>query len=71
MSLSEKFKKEVVPAMQKTFGLKNVFAVPRIKKVTVNTGIGKFLKDSKVLEDIERDLARITGQKPVRTKARW
>jgi len=70
ISLREKFKKEVVPAMQKQFGLENVFAVPRIEKVTINSGLGKYLKDTKVIDDIERDLTRITGQKPVRTKAR-
>ena len=56
--------------MQKEFGLKNRMAAPRIRKVTVNSGIGKFLKDKKILEDIERDLARITGQKPLPTKAK-
>lgn len=69
-TLFEKYKKTVTPELQKRFGLKNALAVPRISKVTVNSGIGKFLKDPKVLDDIERDLARITGQKPVRTKAK-
>ena len=69
-SLLEKYKKHVVPAMQEKLGVRNVLAVPSIKKVTVNTGIGKFLKDTKVLDDIERDLGRIVGQKPVRTKTK-
>jgi len=56
--------------MQKEFGLANVFAVPRIVKVTTNCGIGKFLKDPKILEDIERDIIRITGQRLVKTKAK-
>lgn len=68
--LSDKYKSKVVPAMQEKFGLKNALAVPRITKVTVNIGVGKFLKDQKILDDIERDLARITGQKPVHTKAK-
>ena len=69
-TLLEKYKKEVIPVMQKKFGLRNAMAVPRIEKVTLNTGIGRFLKDAKILEDVERDLARIAGQKPVRTRAR-
>jgi large subunit ribosomal protein L5 len=69
-TIFEKYKSSVVPAMQEKFALKNALAVPRIVKVTVNSGIGKFLKDTKVLEDIERDMCRITGQKPVRTKAK-
>lgn len=70
MTLLEKYKKHVVPALQKEFGLKNALAVPRIAKVTVNCGVGKFLKDPKVLEDVERDIVRICGQKPVKTKAK-
>lgn len=70
MMLFEKYKKEVVPAMQKKFGLKNAMAVPRVEKVTVNVGVGRVVKETKVLEDIARDLARITGQKVVRTKAK-
>ena len=70
MSLFEKYIKHVVPGLQKEFSLKNAMAVPRIEKVTINSGIGKYLKDDKVLADIERDLARISGQKPVRTKAK-
>ena len=68
--LLEKYKKEIVPKMQKEFGITNALAVPRVAKVTVNCGVGKFLKDPKVLEDIERDIVRIVGQKPVRTKAK-
>ena len=69
-TLREKYQKTVAPQLQKQFALDNIFAIPRITKVTVNTGVGKYLKDAKVLEDIERDLGRITGQKPVRTKAK-
>lgn len=51
-------------------GIKNINAAPTITKVTVNVGLGKGLKDSKYLEVAERTLERITGQKPVKTKAR-
>ncbi|MDP3963608.1 MAG: 50S ribosomal protein L5 [bacterium] len=70
MLLFEKYKKTVVPQLAKEFGFKNAMAAPRIEKVTINIGIGKYLRDEKVLVDIERDLARISGQKPVRTKAK-
>jgi len=68
--LKDKYIKEVIPAMQEKFGYKNKLAVPKIIKVVVNTGIGKTLKDEKMQETIVRDLAMITGQKPVFTQAK-
>ncbi len=62
-SLHEKYKKTVVPALRKEFDIKNVMAVPRITKVTINTGVGRIHKDGQTLEKIERDLGLITGQK--------
>ncbi len=70
LNLREKYKKEVIPAMRERFGYKNDLAVPKIEKVVVNAGIGKFLKDEKAQETIINDLAKITGQKPVYTLAR-
>lgn len=61
----EKYKKEVIPTMKEKFGYQNDLAVPRIIKVAVNIGIGKALKDEKMQETISKDLAMITGQKPV------
>lgn len=69
-TLYEKYKKEVVPALKKDLGYKNVMQVPRIKKVVVNAGIGRFVKEANFIENVEKNLARITGQKPVRTKAK-
>ncbi len=66
----EKYKKEVIHAMKEKFGYKNDLAVPKIVKVVVNAGIGKALKDQKIQETITKDLALITGQKPVSTLAR-
>lgn len=68
--LRQKYLKEVIPAMQKKFGYRNNLAVPKIIKVTVNTGIGKALKDEKMQKTISKDLAMITGQKPVPCLAR-
>ncbi|HAD07085.1 MAG: 50S ribosomal protein L5 [Bellilinea sp.] len=68
--LKEKYQKEVVPALMKELGLHNVMQVPRITKVVVNIGLGEALDNPKALEAASGDLAKITGQKPVITKAR-
>ena len=65
--LEEKYKKSVLPLLMKELGYKNVFAVPRIEKVVINTGIGRFSSDEKAVADIMADLTAITGQKPVFT----
>lgn len=70
MRLYEKYKSEVVPALQKEFGLSNVMAVPRIVKVVINMGLGEAVQNPKGLELAVADLARIAGQKPVVTKAK-
>lgn len=68
--LLEKYRKTVVPAMQKTFGIKNVMAIPKIEKVVINTGIGRLVKDGKTIERVEKDLTMIVGQKMVFKKAK-
>src|SRR3989338_4861057 len=68
--LEEKYRKEVIPAMQKEFGIKNIMAVPKITKVVVNTGIGRVLKDKKAVEKIKKDLSLLSGQKAVARKAK-
>jgi len=70
MRLQEQYKKQIIPEMMKKFGYKNQMAVPRIEKVIVNTGIGKFLQDEKAVEEIVKDLALITGQKPAHRQAK-
>lgn len=70
MTLYETYKKQIVPELKKELALKNVMEVPRIKKIVVNAGIGRFVKDSNFIETVEKNLIRITGQKPVRTKAK-
>ena len=69
-SLLQKYRKDIVPALQKKFGIENVMAVPKIEKVVVNVGIGKMTKDEKFVEKIRRDLGLLSGQKPVFRKAR-
>lgn len=70
MALKDHYKKTVVPALRERFGYKNAHAVPAVTKVTLNVGLGKGLKDAKFLETAESTLRRITGQAPVKTKAR-
>lgn len=69
-SLKEKYNKKVIPEMKKRFSLKNDLEVPRIFKVVVNSGIGKFLKDSNQVNDIIESISLFTGQKPVLAKSR-
>lgn len=66
----EKYRKEVVPALQKEFGIKNIMAAPKAEKVVINVGIGKIIKDDKAIERIVNDLAKLSGQKPVFRKAK-
>lgn len=70
MTIKEKYNKEVIAAMKKVFGYENDMQVPRIAKVVVNIGIGKFIKDSNMVKDVAESLAEITGQKPIMTKSR-
>lgn len=68
--LGEKYKKEVVPAMMRQFKYKNVMAVPKIEKIVVNVGVGEAIQNAKLLDVAADELAAITGQKPVITRAR-
>jgi large subunit ribosomal protein L5 len=69
-TLQKRYKDEIVPALRKTFELKNVMQVPRIEKVVVNIGMGEAMDNPKSLESAVADLVIITGQKPVMTQAR-
>ena len=70
MNLREKFNKELMPELQKTLGIKNVMAVPKITKVVINMGVGEALTDKKHLESAVKDLETIAGQKVVTTLAK-
>jgi large subunit ribosomal protein L5 len=70
MTIKDKYNKEVVLKMKKQFNLANSLEVPRIEKVVVNAGIGKFLKETASVSEIMEALTKITGQKPLMTKAR-
>jgi large subunit ribosomal protein L5 len=68
--LREIYKKEIVPALTKQFGYKSVMQVPRVTKVVLNMGVGEAVGDKKLLENAAADMTKISGQKPVVTKAR-
>ncbi len=68
--LKEFYKKEVVPAMMKQFGYKNIMEVPRIEKIVINMGVGQAVQEPKLLDGAVRDISLITGQRPVVTKAK-
>ena len=62
--LRDKFKSEVIPALQKEFGYKNVMQVPRLEKVVINMGMGAASQNIKVLDAAVEEMGKITGQKP-------
>ena len=68
--LKEKYQNEVVPALTKEFGYRNVMAVPRIEKIVVNMGLGEATANAKIVDTGSDELARITGQKPVTRRAK-
>jgi large subunit ribosomal protein L5 len=68
--LRERYQAEVVPALQKQFDYGNPMQVPRVSKVVVNIGLGEALQNAKAIDAAVGDLATITGQKPVVTKAK-
>src|SRR3954463_5454231 len=68
--LKQKYRAEILPALQEEFGFKNVHQVPGIVKVVVNTGVGEAARDGKIIDGAVADLTKITGQKPQVTKAR-
>ena len=68
--LKEKYTNEIVPAMTKKFGYKNVMQVPKLDKIVINMGVGEAKDNAKVLEAAVKDLEIISGQKAVVTKAK-
>jgi len=67
--LKEHYLKTVAPSLQKEFGYKNVMAIPKIEKVSINIGMGEATGNAKLMDGAVNELAAITGQKPVVTKA--
>lgn len=69
-NLKTKYQQEVVPALQKQFNYTNVMMLPRMEKVVVNVGLGEAVQNAKALDAAVGDIAAITGQKPIVTKAK-
>jgi large subunit ribosomal protein L5 len=69
-NLQVKYQKEIVPELKEKFALKNLMTVPRLKKVVINVGVGRFSKEKDYIENVEKALSAISGQKPVLTKAK-
>jgi len=68
--LSSYYKEKVVPELMQKFGYKTVMQVPRLRKITINMGVGETTTDKKILDHALADMTKIAGQKPVVTKAR-
>ena len=68
--LRERYEKEAVPGLKKEFGYDNVMAIPKITKVVVNMGLGEATQNAKIVDTGADELGRITGQKPVITRAK-
>ena len=68
--LQEHYRKTVVPKLSEKFGYKNPMQVPRITKITLNMGVGETTADKKVIENAVADMTKISGQKPIITKAK-
>ena len=68
--LKERYRQEITPSLMKLCGYKNIMQVPRLDKVVLNIGLGEATQNAKALEAAERDLAAISGQHPVTTRAK-
>jgi len=68
--LKRKYIEEIIPAMREEFGYKNIMEVPRLKKIVVNVGLGEALQNARAIDAASRDVAVITGQRPIVTRAR-
>lgn len=69
-NLKTKYQEEVVPALQKQFNYRNLMMVPRLDKIVVNVGLGEAVQNAKALDAAVGDIATITGQRPIITRAR-
>jgi len=68
--LQKRYREEVRPALMQEFGYRNIMEVPHLRKIVVNVGVGEALENAKALDHAVRDIATITGQQPIVTRAR-
>lgn len=70
MRLQEKYKKEILPALKDKFSLKNTMETPKLVKAVLNVGVGRNSKEQAYIDNVVKSLTNITGQQPVKTKAK-
>lgn len=68
--LHTKYKEEIVSKLKEDFGYDNIMAVPRLEKIVINSGVGEAVENEKVLDTVTENVAKITGQQPVRTRSK-
>jgi len=68
--LKKRYRDEVVPALMKEFSYSNIMEVPRVQKVVLNVGLGEAVQNIKLLDSVQKELASISGQRPVQTRAK-
>ena len=70
MRLKDKYKKEILPKLKEKFGYKNDLVVPKLRKVVINVGVGRQAKEQAFIDNVQKSLTLISGQKPILTKAK-
>jgi large subunit ribosomal protein L5 len=68
--LKEQYQEKIIPALMKEFNYRNIMEVPKLEKIVINMGLGEAIQNAKILDSAQSELAAITGQKPVVTKAK-
>lgn len=68
--LKERYQKEITPVLQQKFAYKNVMEIPKLEKIVINIGVGEAVQNSKAIDSAVGDLMKITGQKPIVTRAK-
>ncbi|NGP78171.1 50S ribosomal protein L5 [Balneolaceae bacterium YR4-1] len=68
--LYTQYKEEIIDKLREDFDYDNIMAVPKLKKIVINTGVGDAVENTKIVDTVSENLARITGQRPVTTKAK-
>ena len=69
-NLYKQYKEKMVPVLKEELSLKSIMDVPKIDKIVINVGVGKHTKEAGYIDNVENTLIKITGQKPIRTKAK-
>lgn len=68
--LYTQYKEEIVPALKEEFGYDNIMAIPKLQKIVINVGAGDAINDAKYLDTVVENVGKITGQQPIKTKAK-